>query len=338
VTLTAGGIGAYVRSKQDTQNTTLNPITFAHYELVAKEPVSQTSSVFTLRPIRPGGNYDTYDLAWLTGVWSVTFKQPQLQIGRNYTPLPATRIRCTDPKNDTLNGEDETLRFFIRKDPHGEVSGYLYSLNLGSNVEIRGPQVECEIAPEVGEILFIAGGTGIAPALQAAYTLLSRTSETHRPSIRILWANRRRDDCVGGSNHSSEPNNGVKPPWWKLGFAQSPLTARSKTLDPLLDPPTVGPIVKELEALKSQFADQITVDYFVDEENTFITRDTIRKSADALSSNANSQFKMILISGPPGFVNYMAGPKVWGQGQELQGDVQGLIKEVNLDGWTVWKL
>jgi hypothetical protein len=34
----------------------------------------------------------------------------------------------------------------------------------------------------------------------------------------------------------------------------------------------------------------------------------------------------------------MAGPKLWAQGKELQGPLQGIIKELDLKGWAVWKL
>jgi len=104
-----------------------------------------------------------------------------------------------------------------------------------------------------------------------------------------------------------------------------------------MDLPTPSLIVKELEALKLRYMDQIKVDYFVDEENTFISKEIIRRAADSLTPSAQSS-KMIIVSGPPGFVNYMAGPKSWAHGQGLQGNVQGVIKDIGLDGWTVWRL
>lgn len=189
VTLTAAAIGAYFRSRQDNLDANLNPVTFARYKLVSREQVSSINSIFTLEPAASADNHETYEIAWQTGVWSVMFKQPQLQIGRDYTPLP--------PADDANEDTTESLRFLIRRDPHGEVSRYLHSLQRGASIEMRGPQIECEIDPEVKDILFIAGGTGIAPALQAAYIIFRRAVEGRRPKIHILWANRKREDCAG---------------------------------------------------------------------------------------------------------------------------------------------
>ncbi|CAG8403490.1 unnamed protein product [Penicillium salamii] len=318
---TATAAGIYVRQSND--SATLNPETFTKYSLVSREPVSATSSLFTLRPRRfSESNYDVYEEAWATGVWSVMFKQPQLQIGRDYTPLPTTAATGL-----TVEDENEgCLRFFIRKDPFGEVSRYLHTIEVGADVEMRGPKIECAIPKETEEVLFIAGGTGIAPALQAGYSLLSRGG---RSKIHILWANRLKDDCAGGQSDSLKP-----PPTqgWLSGWfggkkeAQEivPVREEDRSL-----------IVRELEALKSQYPGQVTVDYYLDEENTFIGKEAVRASID---SSSDRKSKLILISGPEGFISYMAGPKLWAQGQELQGPLNGIIRELDLKDWGVWKL
>jgi ferredoxin-NADP reductase len=312
----------------------LNPDTFTKYSLVSREPVSATSSLFTLRPRRPSdSHYDVYEEAWQTGVWSVMFKQPQLQIGRDYTPLPTTAAT-------SLSVDDENegcLRFFIRKDPFGEVSRYLHAIEVGADVEMRGPKIECTIPKDTKDILFIAGGTGIAPALQAGYSLLSRTSADHRPRIHILWANRLKDDCAGGHSDSlkSQPRRGWFSGWFGSSASQD-TTARDAAA--VVEKETPSIIVRELEALKSQYPGQVTVDYYLDEENTFITKDAIRKAIEPISIEDSRKNKLILVSGPEGFISYMAGPKLWAQGQELQGPLNGVIKQLDLKGWGVWKL
>lgn len=329
VTVAAGAIGAYIRSKQDAGNTTLNPLTFAHYRLVSREPVSSTNSIFTLEPARPGHNQETYESAWQTGVWSVMFKQPQLQIGRDYTPLPPVG-------EDSRSAGDESLRFLIRRDPHGEVSRYLHGLDIGADIEIRGPQTECPIPSDVQDILFIAGGTGIAPALQAAYTLLRRTADARKPRIHILWASRKREDCLGGVS-DTRTDAPKKSSWWKFGRSTKPSSPSSSTTTSPA-PATMGAVVRELQTLKSQYPGQLTVDYFVDEENSFISKKDIRDFVESVSSSSSPQKRMILVSGPEGFLSYMAGPKIWAEGRQLQGPVQGIIRELDLQGWTVWKL
>lgn len=329
VTLTAAGIGAYVRSRQENLDGHLNPLTFAHYKLVSRDQVSSTNSILTLEPAAPADNRETYELAWQTGVWSVMFKQPQLQIGRDYTPLP--------PNDESASDEAKTdaLRFLIRRDPHGEVSRYLHSLQQGAKIEMRGPQIECEISPEVKDILFIAGGTGIAPALQAAYIIFRRATEGKKPRIHILWANRKREDCAGGI--SDTPNiTTTKSSWW---LPSRNAKTSSTATKPDLFPTSVnqGAIVRELQDLKSRYPGQITVDYFVDEENSFISTKAIKAHIDSVQPSSDTK-KMIIISGPEGFINYMAGPKVWAHGYELQGPVKGIIQQLDLDNWEIWKL
>lgn len=309
---------------------------FTKYSLVSREPVSATSSLFTLRPRYPSDrNYDVYEDAWKIGVWSVMFKQPQLQIGRHYTPLPTTA--ATSVSVDEEN--DGYLRFFIRKDPFGEVSRYLHSLKIGADIEIRGPKIECAIPEGTKEILFIAGGTGIAPALQAGYSLLNRTTAENRPRIHILWASRRREDCVGGESDTQKaplPRKSWFSGWF--GSSESSLP-KSQAVPAVSQDQPASLIVKELEALKSQYPGQITVDYYLDEENRFIGQKDISQFVEStFPSEGSRKNKMILVSGPEGFISYMAGPKLWAQGKELQGPLKGILRELDLKEWAVWKL
>lgn len=335
ITAAAAGAGAYFRS-QNPGSVTLNPETFTKYSLVSREPVSSTSSLFTLRPRHPSGsNYDVYEDAWRTGIWSVMFKQPQLQIGRDYTPLPATAATSL-----TVDEENEGyLRFFIRKDPFGEVSRYLHTLDVGADIEMRGPQVECAIPDETQEILFIAGGTGIAPALQAGYSLLDRTTLANRPRIHILWASRMREDCMGGE--SDTPKAPPQKSWFSGWFgSRSNAPGEQTAAVAAISPGEKNSlIVRELEALKSQYPGQITVDYYLDEENRFIGRKDISDYIESSRpSDSNRKNKLILVSGPEGFIGFMAGPKLWAQGLELQGPLGGVIKQLDLKDWAVWKL
>ncbi|OOQ91442.1 putative cytochrome c import factor (Cyc2) [Penicillium brasilianum] len=339
VSVAAAGAGAYIRS-QTPGSATLNQETFTKYSLVSREPVSSTSSLFTLRPrYHSDGNYDVYEEAWRTGVWSVMFKQPQLQIGRDYTPLPTTAATSlsVDEENEGY------LRFFIRKDPFGEVSRYLHTLEPGADIELRGPQIECAIPQETREILFIAGGTGIAPALQAGYSLLHRTKKNNRPRIHIIWASRLRADCVGGvSDTPKAPAASSSRSWFSGWFGSSSSGANAsqiETASPVSPGQEQSLIVRELEALKSQYPGQITVDYYLDEENRFIGKNDLAQFIKPTTETENQETrKLILVSGPEGFISYMAGPKVWAQGTELQGPLKGIIKELDPKGWAVWKL
>ena len=277
----------------------LRPDAFTPFTLISREPISSTSTVFTLRPKATGLNARIYEEAWIKGVWSVQVKQPQLQIARSYTPLP--HVDTTE----IIKHSD--LKFLIRKDPKGEVSSYLHRLPIGAQIELRGPHLEYAIPDDVREILFLAGGTGIAPALQIVHTLLeSRSSPMAKlPKIRIMWANRHQEDAL------DLPNN--------------PQTSSAHAL--------------EVPSLKAKYQTELSIQYFVDEQQTFITEATLM----SLLSNSGRKGevagkKLILVSGPDGFVNYYAGPKVWKGGSELQGPLGGVLKKLNLDGWEVWKL
>jgi ferredoxin-NADP reductase len=336
VSIAAASAGAYIRT-QTPSSATLNTETFTKYSLVSRTPVSATSSLFTLRPRYPSSdNYDVYEDAWRKGIWSVMFKQPQLQIGRDYTPLPTTAATSlsVDEENEGY------LRFFIRKDPFGEVSRYLHTLEPGADIEMRGPQIECEIPAETREILFIAGGTGIAPALQAGYSLLNRTTATNRPRIHIIWASRLRADCVGGVNDTPKVEASPSSRSWFSGWfgSSSSSKAHIESVAPVSPGQESSLIVRELEALKSQYPGQITVDYYLDEENRFIGKNDLADFIEPIKSVEGPHRKLILVSGPEGFISYMAGPKVWAQGKELQGPLKGIIKELDPKGWAVWKL
>lgn len=271
-----------------------DPPRFSPFTIVKREVVSPTSVILTVRRFA-NGTEDLYKDMWGRGVWSVEVKQPELQIARSYTPLPPIKPV----------GYSE-LRFLIRKEHRGEVSGYLHSLEFNSQIELRGPHPGFDIPEDVAEVVFLAGGTGIAPALQAAYTTLERRSTEAK--VRIVWSNRWRDDCEGGGRTDSSD--------WKQ----------------------TGLIVQELEALQKRHPGQITVDYLVDAENSFLNQKKISQLTKELRKSNVEGTKLLLVSGPEGFVNYFAGPKRWEGGNEEQGEVAGVIGKLKLPNWTVWKL
>ncbi|OQU97395.1 Oxidoreductase FAD-binding domain-containing protein [Cladophialophora immunda] len=313
---------------------------FVAYTLTAKEPVSSTASIFHLVPKQQNQNYEIYKDAWRRGIWNVQFKQPQLQIVRAYTPLPPTDEKTAEEKGE--------IRFLIRKDPHGEVSSYLHRLPIGADIEMRGPSLDYELTPEVRQVVFFAGGTGIAPALQVAHALFEGSSPaaSHEANkdrkLHILWANRMREDCVGGVSDEPPAERSPPKPTWS-GFFSKP---KQKPLPPVSE--KKGVIVQELEALKQRYPGQITVEYFVNAEDTWIDEDAVLRALsrfddkDFSTGYATSQEKrQILISGPPGFIAYLAGPKEWRNGREEQGAVSKLVAHAiskNPHNVKVWKI
>lgn len=310
----AGGYAARsLSTDKDASRAVLNNSSFSPFILVDREKVSSTSSIFALE--QPGLSSDTLVQLWKDAVWSIEIKQPQLQIARAYTPLPPL-----DPSH-----ADNQLRLLIRKERNGEVSGYIHATPDSGRLDLRGPSVEYQLPENVGKVVFLAGGTGIAPAIQVAYALQG-TAPVH-----VLWANRRREDCQGGISDTVQATGS----WLsRLGVTQGHPSASDEGR-------AANAIVRQLNSIKACSSTTTTVDYFVDEEKTFISPRHVTAALSPQSDTAaftTSQKKLIIVSGPEGFVNYWAGPKEWRDGKEVQGPLGGALSNMDLRGWEVVKL
>jgi hypothetical protein len=336
----------------------LDSTEFRPFILESKERVSPTCSIFNLVPAKSNTLYASlqgYAKLWNNSVWSIQVKQPQLQIARSYTPLPSLQ-------DEDASVNDHALRLLIRLEPRGEVSGYLHSLQLGSTIELRGPQVEYVIPDDVDEVLFIAGGTGIAPALQVARDLFSK-HRAIQSKLHILWANRKRYDCLGApassSAHPKPSSQGIEALWEKLAWNLFWRSQESSlSMDNAVETYDTSPIVYDLQSLKKKQGVHFNIDCFVDEEKSFInqgviadivkrpskitdkglTRNNVTSPNDLAIIMPGPSKKIIFVSGPDGFIRYIAGPKQWQNGQEVQGELSGLLGKMDLADWQVWKL
>lgn len=285
--------------------------------------------MFTLRPkYTDEDSKSRLQQACKKGIWSVQVKQPQLQIARSYTPLPSTSEE-TEALND--------LRILIRREESGEVSNYLHKLPEETTVNLRGPFLELEMPENATEVLFLAGGTGIAPALQLA-NLLSGRKDT---KVHILWANRRREDCLGGeSDVHPLPQSGLLSGFKGIFGSQQTPSASATTPGGVYE----ASMVEEINKLQSRSASMsLVVEYFVDEEGKFIKDSNVlqhvkRLAKEDKASQPSLGGKYILVSGPDGFIKHFAGEKVWVGGREAQGPLGGLLSEMNLPGWKIVKL
>lgn len=302
--------------------------------------------LLTLRPRGVGSAVqgDPYEEAWGKGTWSVEVKQPELQIARAYTPLPPLEGFSSGLVGSAgmvqggggggAGGGGADLRFLIRREERGEVSRYLHGLPLGAQVELRGPKTEAELPAAVSDVVFLAGGTGIAPALQVVYTLLERRKGDKLPKIRIVWANRKREDCIGGApstDHHTSTGNGND----SANAAPAPA-------------PAPGYMVRELSNLQLKYPENLQVQYVVDEEGTVLDQKRITPLLSTPRSGARTvkyspvttriDEKLLFVSGPEGFVDYLAGPKRWEGGKEGQGELGGVLRRMGVRDWKVWKL
>jgi ferredoxin-NADP reductase len=363
---------------------TLNSQTFTPFTLIAKHKVSASSSIFVLRP--PPNNDATQQLATVwdaDSLWSVQAKQPQLQIGREYTPIPPTDVLS----GQSLTGDGSAdIHLLIRREKNGEMTTYLHGLQPPTaTVHLRGPYQDVKLPQHVDEVLFIAGGTGISPALQVAHIMSRRPGA----KVTILWANRRRDECVQAPiSKDSVASSGR---WWWGGSVKTVDTSSIQKKDqahegaPHEDKGLVVRIIEEMQARTPN--GNLRVEYFIDEEDSFIKHTDVRKilsrseadasaaasiaskertnikpvpisgttsaaipSGSAIASAATRESttslpqpktggKLILVSGPNGFVDYWAGRKrMSADGKEIQGPLGGALGEMDLNGWKVWKL
>ncbi|KAL9573887.1 hypothetical protein ACKAV7_002431 [Fusarium commune] len=332
--------GGYYLLTPPSRPSTLNEITFVPYGITAREGISPTSFVITAVPRTPNPSLpylNPSDNHWRYPLWSVEFKQPEVQISRHYTPLPP--LSTEDPT-------DGSLRFYIRTVGDGEMSNYLGRRQVGEDVFLRGPHVGFELAERLGEhsrLVFLAGGTGVVPGIQAAKAVLEANEKS---SVDLLWAVRKREEV----QKSAPPRQSS----WKFWQERKPTPLGTEVESP-------SPVTKRLQDLKMTYGDRLRIQVVVDEEGTrFQDRDisnAIAASPGTVPSfNAGCRFhdqamhvhasefalaegpgcvckhsegttpgkNLFIVSGPDGFIEYYAGPKIWLGGQQTQGPISGI--------------
>ncbi|TRX88226.1 hypothetical protein FHL15_010881, partial [Xylaria flabelliformis] len=187
--------------------------------------------------------------------------------------------------------EQTDLRILIRRMDGGEMSNYLSRQRVGDTIWLRGPHLGSDIPRRLGEgsghasgtefvhggsqrgVVFLAGGTGIAPALQIAHKLLdshnSGSPMESRPHVSILWANRWGIDALGREQASSgqeKPNS-----WFRFwgGGGSNPST-NLKERGKQTDKEPSSSLALQIQDLKRRHPSHFQISYFVDDENSFI--------------------------------------------------------------------
>jgi hypothetical protein len=80
----------------------------------------------------------------------------------------------------------------------------------------------------------------------------------------------------------------------------------------------------------------LSVNYYVDEENSFPDPIEIEKRIQRQQEEKGS--RLIIVSGPDGFIEHWAGKKLWANGREVQGPLGGQLGRMQLGEWKVVKL
>lgn len=265
-------------TNDDPKNAVINKTSFSPFTITAKEQVSPTAFVLSVRPgDAPKGRSGGGPLkeAWDHGLWSVEVKQPQLQIARHYTPLPPPPPASSNENANANANEDEELRFLIRRLDGGEMSTYLSKLRVGEQVWLRGPHLGFDVERRLGaaeNVVFVAGGTGIAPALQVARRLLDdddddglKSERREKPTISILWANRHAADALGRQQPrgSSAGKGSWFPGWRGIEPASSAKEEQAQAGE--------SSLARQIREMRQKHPGRFQISYFVDEEGSFIS-------------------------------------------------------------------
>ncbi|RCI07669.1 hypothetical protein L249_5750 [Ophiocordyceps polyrhachis-furcata BCC 54312] len=319
-----------------------------------REPVSSSAAILTVAPpmIPCHGR-----------LWTVEFKQPEVQIARHYTPLP--------PRGP----DDNRLRFYLRAVEGGEMSAYLTRLSAGHDLWLRGPHLGFDIARRLGRrkrLVLLAGGTGLAPAMQAAAAVLDKPDT----SATLLWAVRRRDEI-----QLTRPSH----PWWRKNLLWLHSPAPNELGPQQLEEPS--PIAVQLSQMKARYGSRLQIRIAIDEDGSIFRDEDIQRALlppsppppslpsssafpppastncechdQALHASA-SEFdppnaicrcpppaagkNLLIVSGPDGFVSHYAGSKHWSGGTQTQGPLGGVIARLQrrhpslARDWLVLKL
>ncbi|KAI1753246.1 hypothetical protein F4782DRAFT_497306 [Xylaria castorea] len=205
------------------------------------------------------------------------------------TGLQVTRKKGSGPVHEEQE-EQTDLRILIRRMDSGEMSNYLSRQRVGDTVWLRGPHLGFDIPRRLGDssghdsstevvhagsqrgVVFLAGGTGIAPALQIAHKLLDShnyNTRESRPRVSILWANRWGIDALGREQASSiqeTPNN-----WFRFwgGEGSNPST-NLQDRGKQTDKEPASSLALQIQDLKRRHPLHFQISYFVDDEKSFI--------------------------------------------------------------------
>jgi len=101
-------------------------------------------------------------------------------------------VRPYTPINTKVDG---SMTLLIKKYDQGVMSKHVHNLREGDQLEIKGPLMKFQYAPNSNkEIGMIAGGTGITPMLQVINEIVSNPSD--KTQIKLIFANIAEEDIL----------------------------------------------------------------------------------------------------------------------------------------------
>ncbi|KAI0534177.1 hypothetical protein GGR58DRAFT_69304 [Xylaria digitata] len=230
----------------------------------------------------------------------------------------AQAIRGKNAEGESEEQDEQAdLRILVRRMDGGEMSNYLSRQRVGDTLWLRGPHLgfdvprrigigsACDGGAEIGDVrsqrgvVFLAGGTGIAPALQIAHKLLDGKEYGEkgesRPHISILWANRWGADAIGREQPSSlQSKSGSWFRFWGRQDADHNKDAREERKQ---SGDESASLALQIQDLKRRHPSHFEISYFVDKEGSFIKAHDVgaafaSSSLSAVGGLSPSSFKI----------------------------------------------
>lgn len=153
---------------------------YRKFPLVDKQVVSHNTRLFRFALPHPKDKLGL-PLGWHLSLRAMVDGK---EIRRPYTPTST---------QDDKGGFDLVIKVY--PEPYGKMSRYLDSLDIGDDIEVKGPIGRFKYARnQYRRICMIAGGTGITPMWQVFQYILN--DPTDRTQIHLIFANVNEDDIL----------------------------------------------------------------------------------------------------------------------------------------------
>lgn len=129
----------------------LTPDKFSVFKITCKQQLSENLVLLEIAPKFAASSSMLKSGSTLWNgkkIWSIQVKHPTMQIVRNYTPLPLYFMQSGKSDVPPLlriigSSEDEgRMCLLVKRYETGEMSKYIHSLPVSSDIEIRGPFIE----------------------------------------------------------------------------------------------------------------------------------------------------------------------------------------------------
>ncbi|SNX84083.1 related to CYC2 - cytochrome-c mitochondrial import factor [Melanopsichium pennsylvanicum] len=335
--------------------------------LPASASASASASFFSSTPVN--------DIKQRLRIRSVYIKEPALVIERAYTPLYDTLPGSNAASlKDATKQEKQVLDLIVKRYPDGELGKMLHRTQPNpslAQIEVRGP-VDTWTFNRDGRgsvpdrIVMVVGGTGVTPAYQLLTNVYGRPNHASDgltesdmrvqvlPKIDVLYATKDLENALllpqlHAIANSNKDNVNVKV------FAER--LSNPKRFTPA-DSASIGQLIPTTSSLNSAslvswipFLNQIGSSSHPKLQLTSehsevkipvyqgrITQQHLETACLAQQQETGSKVgrTLVLVSGPDGMVDAIAGPK--SRDGQTQGQLKGILNKIGLKHDDVFKL